>query len=151
MANAAATITIYPYPRGIDNTQRFQVVRGTIAISAGTYPLGGFPLTWGSLSNANGAVIESIPLPASTPSSTGTVKPTDMDVKSTAYTSTNYGTGPSGYIYIWDSVNGNLHIFEDYGSAASTSSGPLVEMGGNVPGLVVNDTIQFTAYFPRNN
>lgn len=151
MANSAATITIFPYPRGFDNTQRMQVVRGTIAISAGTYPLGGFPLTWGSLSNANGSVIESVPLPSATPTSTGSIKPVDVDVKSTAYTSTNYGSGPSGYIYIWDSVNGNLHIFLDYGSAASTSSGPLVEMGGNVPGLVVNDTIQFTAYFARNN
>ncbi len=146
MANATATITVFPYPRGYDNTQRNQIVRGTIAISAGTYPLGGFPLSWTNIIG-----IQSIPIPASTPSSTGGPKPFDMDVKSTAYTSTNYGSGPSGYVYVWDSVNGNLHIFVDYGSAASTSAGPPVEMGGNVPGLVVNDTIQFTAYFYRNN
>ena len=146
MANATATITVFSYPRGYDNTQRNQIVRGTIAISAGTYPVGGFSLSW-----ANIIGIQSVPIPASTPSSTSTPKPFDMDVKSTAYTATNYGTGPSGYVYVWDSVNGNLHIFVDYGSAASTSSGPLVEMGGNVPGLVVNDTIQFTAYFYRNN
>jgi len=150
MANATATVTIFPYPKGVDNTQRTQIIRGTIAISAGTYPLGGFPLAW-NVSSTTGHVIEAIPIPGSTPSSTGGPKPFDMDVKSTAYTSTNYGTGPSGYVYVWDSVNGNLHIFVDYGSAASTSSGPLVEMGGNVPGLVVNDTIQFTAYFYRNN
>jgi hypothetical protein len=150
MANATATITIFSYPRGHDNTQRNTIVRGTIAISAGTYPTGGFPLTW-NVSNATGFSIHSIPIPGATPSSTGGPAPFDMDVKSTAYTSTNYGTGPSGYIYIWDSVNGNLHIFEDYGSAASTSSGPLVEMAGNVPGLVVNDKIQFTAYFYRND
>ena len=147
----AVTITIYPYPKGIDNTQRFQVVRGTFSIPAGTYPLGGFPLDWSTATNANGETIAAIPVPASSPSSTGSPKPIDVDVKSSAYNSTNYGSGPSGYIYLWDSVNGNLHIFLDYGSAASTSSGPLVEMGGNIPGLVVNDTIQFTAYFPRNN
>ena len=145
MANATATITVFPYPKGYDNTQRNQIVRGTIAISAGTYPTGGFPLSWSSIIG-----VQSVPIPGSTPSSTGGPKPFDMDVKSTAYTATNYGTGPSGYVYVWDSVNGNLHIFVDYGSAASTSSGPLVEMGGNVPGLVVNDTIQFTAVFYRN-
>jgi|SRR5882672_1497229 len=147
---STATITIFPYPRGFDNTQRNQIVRGTIAISAGTYPLGGYPLTWSGLSNSNGSTIESIPIAASTPSSTGGPKPFDMDVKSTAYVSTNAGSGPSGFIYVWDSVNGNLHIFES-ANGSSSASGPLIEFGGPLPGTVVGDTIQFTAYFYRNN
>src|SRR5437868_1301030 len=116
MANATATITVFPYPKGVDNTQRSQIIRGTIEISAGTYPLGGFPLSWANASNVNGQMLESIPVPASTPSSTGGPVPFDMDVKSSCYVSTNFGSGPSGFIYLWDSVNGNLHIFETDGT-----------------------------------
>lgn len=150
MANAAATITILPYPKGIDNTERCQIVRGTIAISAGTYPPGGFPLSWQNLSNSSGEMIESIPLGGITPSSTGVVAPFDMDVKSSANNASQYGTGPSGFIYVWDNVLGNLHIFQVQ-QDGSGISGPLVEMGGAVPHEVVFDTITFTATFYRNN
>ena len=150
MANATATITIFPYPRGFDNTQRFQIVRGTIAISAGTYPVGGIPLSWGALTNTNGAVIESIPLPSALGTNTS-IFPVDVDIHSTGYVSSSAGTGPSGFIYLWDSVQGNLHIFES-SNGASAASGPLIEIGAaNLPGTVVNDTIQFTAFFARNN
>lgn len=145
MATSTATITVFPYPRGYDNTQRNQIVRGTIALSAGTYPAGGYSLTWSGIIG-----IQSIPIPASTPSSTSTPKPFDMDVKSTCNVTTNFGTGPSGFIYVWDSVNGNLHVFETDGTA-SAASGPLVEFGGPLPGSMVNDVIQFTAVFYRNN
>ena len=75
MALATITTTIFPYPKGIDNTQRSQIVRGTFAISAnGTYPPGGFPLSWASLSNLNGETIEAIPPQSATPSSTGTAR-----------------------------------------------------------------------------
>lgn len=157
MAISTATITIFPYPKGIDNTQRMQVVRGTIAISAGDYPTvnnaaatGGWALSWAAVSSATGTTIQAIPIPGSTPSSTGAPVPVDVDVHSTAYrTNTGGSKGPSGYVYLWDSVNGNLHLFVQTESG-STGSGPLVEYAGPIPGDVVNDTIQFTAYFWRN-
>lgn len=148
MAVSTATISYFGYPRGNDNTQRNQIRRGTIAISTGgTYPPGGFPLDWSSEGN------KSIPLPSTTPSSTGTIKPIDVDVKSTGYSTQNSGgPGPSGFIYIWDSVQGNLHIFvANNAFGASAASGPLIELGGNIPNTVVTDTIQFTAVFARND
>jgi hypothetical protein len=151
MANSAATITIFPYPKGFDNTQRCQIVRGTIAVTFGTYPVGGFALSWAGLSNANGSTIESVPIAGSTPSSTGGPTPFNVDIKSVANTTTNYGTGPSGYVYAWDSSTGNMHIFVTAEREVSGNSGPLVEMAGTVPTPVVNDTIQFEAWFYRNN
>ena len=149
MAVATATITVFPYPKGHDNTQRSQIVRGTIAISTGTYPAGGFALSWNT-SSTTGGTTQAIPIPASTPSSTSTPAPFDVDIKSAAYRANSGGIGgPSGYIYLWDSVNGNLHVFES-ANGASNSSGPLLEIGGNIPGDVVNDSIQFTAWFYRN-
>lgn len=150
MANSAATITIFPWPKGIDNTQRNQIVRGTIALSAGTYPVGGYTLTWTG-SNTNGETVISVPIAASTPSSTGSPKPFDMDVKSVANVTTQYGTGPSGFVYLWDNVLGNLHIFVSAERETSGNSGPLVEFAGVLPGSMVNDTIQFKAYFSKNN
>lgn len=150
MAGSVATITILPYPKGIDNTQRCQIVRGTIALSAGTYPPGGFPLNWNNLQNTSGETIESIPLGGNSPSSTGSPAPFDMDVKSVANNLSQYGTGPSGFIYLWDNVLGNLHIFQVQ-QDGSGISGPLVEIGGALPHEVVFDTIQFEATFYRNN
>lgn len=146
MANVTATITYYGYPRGNDNSQRMQTRWGTIALSPtnGTYPAGGIALTW----NASGTM--TIPFPATAPSSTGTIMPVDVDVKSVSATDGpgGVGSGPSGYIYLWNNVNGNLHIFQSL-NGASGASGPLVEIGGNVPWGVFTDTIQFKAVFAR--
>ena len=145
MAVATATLTTYPYPKGVDNTQRCNVVRGTITLSTGTYPPGGFSLSWNNLPG-----VYSIPIPGSTPSSTSTPTPFDVDVKSVGDRAQNGNIGPSGFIYLWDSVVGNLHVFVS-DNGASSASGPLVEYGGPLSGDLVNDTIQFTAYFYRNN
>jgi len=124
-----ATITIYGYPNGVDNTQRLQVVRGTIAlVPFSLYPSDGVPLNWG---------LEQVKaLPAS--STTGPF-PVDVDFKSVA-------NPPSGYLYFWDSTTGNLHIFE-VGSA-----GPLMELAPNqeLPAAIGTDVIRFRASFNRN-
>ena len=145
MANTSATITLFPYPKGIDNTQRMQILRGTISLVAGTYPAGGIPLSWASLSNVDG---ESPTVLINT--SSGPF-PVEVDVFSSAYNADGKGfgnIGPSGYIYVWDSVNGNLHIFETW-SGNTGFSGPLLELAGPVPSVVLNDVIQFTAIFTR--
>lgn len=136
MALATATITAYSYPKGYDNTQRCTIVRGTIAISTGgTVPPGGFSLDWSKLE------MKVIPDGAQTPSSTGTIKPFEVQVVSAS-------NPPSGYIYIWDNVVGNLHIFES-ANASSNNSGPLVEVGGAIDNRIVSDTIRFEAWFVR--
>ena len=136
MALATATITVYPFPKGTDNTMRRRVITGSIAISTGgTYPPGGFPLTW------NFESIQAIPPGAQTPTSTGTPFPIDMVIHSVA-------NPPSGYIYLWDNVVGNLHIFES-ANQASGNSGPLLEVGGAIDNHIVTDVIQFTAWFAR--
>jgi hypothetical protein len=56
---------------------------------------------------------------------------------------------PSGYIYLWNSVTGNLHIFES-SNAASNNSGPLLEVGGAIDNRIVTDVIMFEAWFTRN-
>ncbi len=138
MAVATATITVNPRLKGgSDNTQSQQIISGTIAISTGgTYPPGGFPLSW-----ANVDALKVIPQGNNFQSSTGTIMPVDMDVKSTQ-------NPPSGYVYFWDSVAGNLHIFET-ADASSNASGPLIEIGGAIDNRIVADIITFKAWFVR--
>lgn len=144
--NSTATLVAYAYPNGYDNTQRCTIVRGKITLSPGQYPPGGFPLNWGLLEG-----IKAIPPAQSSQTSTGSITPVDVDIKSVGNLTSTQGTGPSGYIYLWDAVLGNFHIFEVATDAASNSSGPLVEIGGGISGTIFADTIQFTAWFPREN
>ena len=138
MAVATLTTSIYPYPKGTDNTQRRLTVTGTFSISTGgTYPPGGFPLVW------NQTELKVIPFGNQFQSSSGSIFPIDVNVKSVQ-------NPPSGYIYLWDNVLGNLHIYEtDNGAAGSNASGPLLEIGGNLSNSIVTDIIQFTAEFFR--
>lgn len=141
MAAAALTATIYDFPRGIDNTQRMQVVRGTFSIGFGTYPPGGFPITWASLKNGSFGEIFSIPVAGVSSS----VMPIEVDVNSVS-------NPPSGYVYVVDTVTGNLHVFIS-ANGSSSASGPLIEGVGpnaNIPGALAQDSIQFTAYFVRD-
>jgi hypothetical protein len=139
MAVSVVTLSTYGYPKGSTNDQRNQTVRGTVSFSIGTYPVGGFPLNWGLLEG-----VKAIPAGSTTPSSTGTILPTDCDIKSVS-------NPPSGVIYTWDNVLGNLHIFLVGPGAACSISGPLVEFypGANIPGWILNDTVMFRAVFPR--
>ena len=137
MAVATATISVYSYPTGVSNDQRMEILRGTIAISTGgTYPPGGFSLDWTGIE-----AVKAIPAGGSTPTSTGSPAPIDVDVKSAQ-------NPPSGYVYIWDNVVGNLHIFES-NNGVSANSGPLVEIGGAISNKIVTDIIQFRAVFVR--
>ena len=138
MALSTATATLYDYPKGVDNTQRFQILRGTIALSLGTYPPGGYAVDWASLKNGGSGRTEAIPI-----GSASTIVPVEVDVY-------DAGTAPTGYVFTVD-VNGFLHVFIA-ANAASGTSGPLIEGVGpnaNVPGALVSATIQFSAFFVR--
>ncbi len=143
MAVSAITITQNTYPGGLDNGQRMFRIYGTFAVTTGTYPPGGYALNWGALEGVKA-------IPAFNTGGTNTsLMPIDVDVKSAGYRVTTAGTGPSGYVYLWDNVQGNLHVFVS-NNGVSNASGPLIELGGNVPGSVVNDVIVFEAVFVRN-
>lgn len=133
MAVATATATLFDFPKGVDNTQRSQVLRGTITVGFGTYPPGGFPITWSALANSGGGRVESL-----------SALPFEVDVFSNS-------ANPPGFVYLVDS-RGNLRVFIAANSTSGTS-GPLIEGVGpnaNVPGSLVTDTIQFAAWFERN-
>lgn len=137
MADSVATISQYAYPKGHDETIRCQVSRGTITLSQGHYPVGGYSLDWSVVEG-----IKSIPFPASTPSSTGGPTPIDVDVKSVS-------NPPSGVVYQWDNVLGKLHIFVA-NNGVSANSGPLIELGiAAIPQWIFADTIQYKAEFWR--
>lgn len=59
MASASSTLRVNPFPYGVDNTQRRQVVYGTCILSpSGTYinnsnSSSGIPLNWGNMQDAN--------------------------------------------------------------------------------------------------
>ncbi len=134
MAVATATVTPYAYPNGYDQTRSRSTVTGTISISTGgTYPPGGFTVNWAGFEG-----VKAIP-----PAGHTTPFPVDVNVKSVQ-------NPPSGYIYLWDNVLGNIHIFEtDNGAAGSNASGPLLEIGGGISNSIVTDIIQFTAEYIR--
>lgn len=134
---ATATPVPFGYPKGFDNTQRNQIVRGTFTFTQGQYPPGGFTLSWGSLEG-----VQSIPPAQLYQSSTGSIIPIDVDVKSVAYP-------PTGIVWVWDNVNNRLHAMIAANSA-SGASGPLEEFGGAaLPGWMLNDIVEFTAVFSR--
>jgi hypothetical protein len=158
MANSKATIKLFAWPRGVDNTQRNIILRGTISIgptgTANIYPAGGFPLDWTSVQSGAGysastGLVGNAVIPSSY---TGTAKdsvlgdvvllPTEVDVWSAA-------NPPSGYTYVVDRSVGKLHVLVP-SNGASGASGPMVEFGGVVPVAMQNDTIQFTAVLPLN-
>ena len=125
MANSTVTATAYSYPNGTDNTQRRQIVTGTLAIQAspGVYATGGL-----SLSNVFN--IE-------------TIKSSDNN--SPAYLRFESVSG-SGYIYGWNKANNKIQIFT--GAAAQS---PLTELSaGAMPAGVSGDVILFRGEWPRN-
>lgn len=156
MANGTATLKAFKYPRGLDNTDRNFVLRGSITIGGvggAIYPVGGFPLDWTKVTNLNaglsasGQGYELIPstyIGVNKDSVLGNVTliPTEVDVWSSA-------NPPSGYTYVVDASVGNLHILVP-SNGASGASGPMVEFGGTLVSSILNDTIQFVAIIPKN-
>lgn len=138
MADATATISFFNHPQGFDTTNRNIVARGTIALSTGHYPVGGFSLNWlveQIKSQFTGVQKDSV-------KGNVTQLPTEVDVWSAA-------NPPSGYSYAVDRSVGNLHILVP-SNGASGASGPMVEYGGNLVTAQINDVIQFCAIFPKN-
>jgi hypothetical protein len=129
MSNAAATLQVSNYPSGQTSTlgPSWQLVSGTVVLTAGNYIANGLPLTWNPMTSASGGSF----LPASSLQTTPSI----------VYFQSITG---AGYLYAWDSVHGTLRIQECAGSA-----GPAVDItsGSALPAGVTGDTIQFLAVF----
>lgn len=56
MAVASLVLTLKPYPKGVDNTQRRQILYGTAVITAGdgTAASTGIPVSWNKIKNPSG-------------------------------------------------------------------------------------------------
>ena len=119
----AATFTVNPYPNGVDNSQRFQRIYGTISISSGTYPSGGFAITWAAGSQE---VVKS------------NLPPVIAYFESVA-------APPSGYSYTWDATNQKLRVFQN-----GAINSPQAEISGSIPSGVTGDTIAFELLYLRD-
>lgn len=123
MAVATATVAVATYPNGVDNTQRHEVLFGTIAVQASpaTYATGGLAVSFqGSFLHSNSAT------------------PLWCDVQST--------TG-SGYVYQYLPATGKVKILVQ----GSAEAAPMEELAAAaVPAGVSGDTIKFRAEFNRS-
>ena len=120
MAAATATPTVANHPYGVDNTQRRQILDGTLAISASpaTYVTNGLPVSF---------VNEKLKVVTATP----------------AYVDF---AGTGGYQYVYDYTHGTIRIFESTASAAAFTE---LSNGAAIPAAVSGDSIHFHAEFPR--
>jgi hypothetical protein len=125
MALSTIKATIYAYPNGNDNTERRQVLMGTLAISAspGTYATGG-------LSLANVFAVE---------------QNKTSNYNTPMYINI-YSVSGSGYGYSYNRASNKLQVFT--GSAAQS---PATELAaGATPAGVSGDIIEFFVEFSRN-
>ena len=136
MSASAATVNINVYPAGIDNTQRLTYVRGTISLTAGTYPVGGIPLSW---------VTEKIKAQGVY---TNPIQVTFFSEATATYSSSAIG----GFGYLWNKLKNTFQILATADNA-SAGTGPISEEmtnGTSIPSNILADTIAFEAVFVRS-
>lgn len=131
MALSTVTLKVYPFPQGVDNTQRRVKVSGVAVISAspGTYATGGLPLVWTSLIDQLTSAAVLLGTSATTPIM--------------AYFTSVSG---SGYGYAFNKANNKIQVFTT-GTATQAASAELTAAA--VPAAVSSDVIEFDAEFVR--
>lgn len=132
MATATATPGAYPFPWGVDNTQRFIEIRGTIGISASpdTYATGGLAVNWTQMAVDGGFEV---------PVNAGSLAvPVGVHFRSVS---------GSGYIYEWNATNNTIQIFVQ-GAAAGDALAEMADLAA-IPAGVSNDNVQFEATFTK--
>jgi len=127
----AATLKVYPWPMGIDDTQHRIRVNGVCAI-AGTYAAGGFALTWTNM--VNSLTGEAILL------NTSATAP---------FIAWFQSAGGSGYVYQYNVSTNKIQVFVVEAVALSTQYALTELAAGTVPAGVSGDTVQFEAEFVR--
>jgi hypothetical protein len=138
MANSAATITIFAHPQGGDLTRNNIIIRGTIKVSAGTYPTHGIPLNWGQVGNSS---LSSSP---ATPWNAQTTYPQGAQVSQggsqyTAISSNSNEQPPNGTYWTLNNV-----LAPAYSTILSVYAVPQVASALQVPGAGTT----YTTYLP---
>lgn len=127
----AATLSVYPWPKGIDNSQHRIHVNGVCAV-AGTYAAGGFALSWTTM-------VDSV-----------TGQAVILNTTSTApFIAWFQSAAGTGYVYQYNVSTNKLQIFVVEAVALSTQYALTELANGTVPAGVSGDTIQFEAEFVR--
>lgn len=126
MADATVALTVNPYPKGEDNTQRRYIVYGTAVITAnaGTAPATGLPLDFttmadGNLNNTKPFLLQ--------------VGPTQTKPSFAEFVTAGDGATPK-QLYTYDTTNNSLIVWS--GGSPNTLT-------------VAADTINFKAEFIR--
>lgn len=138
MAQATVTLKVYPFPNGVDTSQRRTTISGQAAIQASpaTYTTGGLgtattgALNWQALvDQLTGAAV--------------IVETTASQPIMVYFTS----VGGSGYIYGWNKSTNKFQIFT--GAAAQAALTELTN-GAAIPAGVSGDVIEFDADFAKS-
>lgn len=142
MAKATVTLTVNKFPAGVDNTQRYTYVRGTVAISASPafYVAGGLALDWTKVSN----------LLKISPDYKYPIQVTFFSVGSSYYGSS--GTYAGGFPLLWNKANHTLQIMANAGTQTE-GQGPVWQELSDataIPAQLSLDTILFEAVFVRS-
>lgn len=139
---SAASLSLNNFPFGVDNTQRYTYLRGTISLSAGTYTEGGISINWSNLFKSGGGNADPKVVPP----------PFQVTFRSAGYSASSISSQVvGGYLYEWNEENDSLQILTASGGSAGTGA-VFEEMtnGTSLPAAVLNDTIQFEAIFAKN-
>lgn len=124
MAAASIALTLKPYPKGVDNTQRRVIYYGTAALTAGdgTAPNTGIPLDWSKVKQPSGTGYVTI---LSGPKST---KPEEAKFQGQGTEAT------AEQLYTYDYTNNSVLVWR---------------AGAQVTTGIVADTLTFKAEFIR--
>ena len=132
---SSVTLTLAPYPGGIDNTQRLTYARGTVSLSAGTYVAGGLPLNFiMEPIKTQGIYLQPIQV-------------TFFSAGVATYSSSAIG----GFGYVWNKAINSFQILATADNA-SAGTGPISEEmtnGTSIPTAILDDKILFEAVFVR--
>ena len=134
------TPTVNNFPAGVENTQHLITLRGTLAVSAGTYVTGGAVISWLTALDAGAKKV--LPFVQG-----AYLNPIQVSFLSAGVA----GTTTGGFIYTWNAATNSFQI-----SAAATvvaGTGPVSQEmtnGTTIPTAVTGDTILFEAIFVRS-
>ena len=140
------TLTLNPFPAGVDNTQRLTYLRGKAVVSSGTYVSGGAVVAWKFKKSDGGGSLQ----PRVGPGGVQPIQATFFSTDSNTYAMAS-SQFAGGFVYLYNLASGKFQILVP--SGGTPGSGPALEEmsnGTTIPLQVLNDIIAFEAIFVRS-